>query len=388
MPTSSNLSNVLQGIANPAIADIPGAIGRGQDRRIAGENRQMALDDRQRKSDVNAMAGEILSATVGGKIGALGKVDPSAALELSKALGIPLSEKERMESMLGDIQIAAAIYESGDPRGAAQFAAKKASMLENLGVRPTQYLETIKGLMSNDPAEVEATGNSLIQLRDSFVAKGLLQAPGDGGDEVRKEVRASLRKSVDEIGKGASTLETNYNKIQSLAAEVGKGNRTATAQALISLVKLGDPTSTVREGEMTSQLNTQNPIAAVADYLRGSNVADDVVSAVTAAMDPLNPKNVNVPNMLATASSLVSANVPALQASFAEAQQQAGDNLNQAGIRSIFPQRMVDRIGGLSRLLPQKQAASSDKSNTIEMVDANGTRALVDKTTGKVIREL
>lgn len=178
MPTSSNLSNVLQGIANPAIADIPGAIGRGQDRRIAGENQQMALDDRQKKADIDAMLGEILGATVGGKIGALGKVDPSAALELSKALEIPLNAKQRMESMLGDIQIAAAIYESGDPRGAAQYAAEKASMLENLGIRPTQYLETIKGLMSNDPAEVEATGNSLIQLRDSFVASGALKSPG------------------------------------------------------------------------------------------------------------------------------------------------------------------------------------------------------------------
>lgn len=337
---------VLAGIANPAVADVPAAFRRGEATRIGREGRG-------REEETRRIAGDILNSTIGGKLGALGKANPNAAVQLSQALGIPLDQKGRIESMVGDIQVAATIFETAGPEAAAKFTAEKAAILEGLGIQPDQYLETIQGLTSQNPEEVAAAGESLIALRDGFIETGLLKgAVGDKSVlELRKEVRADLRKQVKDVSKQTSAIQTNFKKIQGLTTEISKGNRNASAAAIIALVKLGEPDSTVREGEMIASLNNPNPLAATISALKGIGTSDEVINSVTAAIDPLSPGVVNVNSLLSTANALVGANVPSIQSAFAEAREQGDENLTARGVKSIFTTRLIDRVGKLSDLV-------------------------------------
>lgn len=344
-------SSILSGIANPpTVAGISDAFQIGRDRRTARQGRERIEEERR-------LTGLILSKTLGGRLGAAGqdlsKLAPGTALNIAQALGIPVTEKQRLQSMMGDIQVAATIFESAGPEAAAKFAAEKASLLSGRDIRPTQYLEMIQGLTSDDPALVQEAGASLITLRDAFQAQGLLPAPAVAKTvaETRKEVRGDLRRQLKEIGSQTSAIQTNFNKIKGLAGEISKGNRNASAAALIALVKLGDPTSVVRQNEMVASLNNPNPVAAVIAFLQGEGISEDVSKAVVAAIDPLAPGVIDVNDLLATANTLVGANVPVIQASYAESVEQGEENLSTRGFKSVFTRRLKERVGNLSSLL-------------------------------------
>lgn len=343
---------LLSQIASPPTNPIPAALGK--------------LPDRRRKNLTRKLVGEILSKTMGGKLGALGKINPAAMLELSKALGIPVSEKERIQSMIGDIQIGASIFESAGPEAAAKFAAEKASMLAEMGIRPTQYLETIQGLTSKDPAEVQAAGEALIALRNGFISDGILKSPDASKNvsEIRKETRARISKQLDLVRQDAKRVEENFSKVKNLVANIKTGNRIASAQAIIALVKIGDD-STVREGELKTALANVTPQAAVFDFLVGEGVASDVARSVSISFDPLNPDTMKVQDILDTADSLVLAQVPSIQSSFAESQELGETNLTIRGFKSVFSKTLTNRIGALSDL-----AKPSDAGALTEITDA------------------
>ena len=340
------MSSVLAGISDPAVVDVGAAMDRGRTRRA---------DRKMRR--VNEMAGKILSETLGGKLGSLAELDPTKAIQVAQALDIPVGETARIQSMMGDIQIAANLYEAGLPMEAAQVGSEKAAFLEGLGIEPHQYYETIAGLTSEDPETVQLTGESLVRLRDTFIAQGMLEAPphvaleAANAKEFRKEVRAQIDKSVTEISDEANGLQGNYDTIASLGEEITKGNRQATAQALIALVKLGDPTSTVREGEMVAGLNNQSPAAALMQYFAadGTEISEDMQRAVIASLDPLAPGVVNVANLMNTANAIISSKVPPLQTRYAE-QQEKADNaeLSKRAKRTLFGKGLTNRIAKLS----------------------------------------
>lgn len=165
--------------------------------------------------------------------------------------------------------------------------------------------------------------------------------------EIRKEVRGRVGSEVKALSKSASTIAENAGKLTGLVGEIKKGNRSAVAQALVSLVKLGDPGSVVKDTEMEAALNAPNPIAA----LTGIGVDTTTIESIVRKIDPLNPATINTDEILSTANALISANVPSIQSRFEEQRQLAGTNLTEAGVKSLFPEDIGGRIKGLSDLI-------------------------------------
>lgn len=165
--------------------------------------------------------------------------------------------------------------------------------------------------------------------------------------EIRKETRGGVRQSVNELSKQASVLDTNYTKLQNLGSEIRKGKRLAVPPALVALVKLGDPSSIVSDKELETAINAPNPLGALQD----KGVSTDVVEAFLRKADPLNPKNINVNELLSVAKAQMSANVPSLQSRYAEQRSLADKNLTQAAINSLFEKKIDDRIANLSRFV-------------------------------------
>lgn len=338
------MQGVLQGIMNPEVADIAGGLRRG------GALRQQNLSQE--------MVGNILKETIGGKLGSLGEIDPQAAIGLAEAFQIPVGQEDRIKSMFGDAQAVVAVLQNGGtPQEAAQLLAPKVQLLESLGIEPTQYIETMRGLNAGNPETIEG----LFTLVNVGQNAGFLKKPEDkAGAEIRKEVRGNLSKEVKELSKEEGVIKTNYNRIRSLGEKVRKGNRSAVAQALVSLVKLGDPTSVVKDSEMIAALNAKNPTAALTGLLQGSETREDVQQAILRSIDPLNPNTVNVDDLFATADSIVLSSIPSIQDRFADAEVRAKDNLTEAGIISLFGKgnRLGKRISGLSELVAPQETGS------------------------------
>lgn len=183
----------------------------------------------------------------------------------------------------------------------------------------------------------------------------------ESGGEIRKEVRGNIRKGLNQIAKEADVIKTNFNKLKGLTNEISKGNRSAVAQGLVSLVKLGDPGSIVKESEMIAALNEKSPIAAVTELLSGKQTDKGVIDSVVSRIDPLNPNNINVDEVLATANTLVGANVPGIQQRMSEFEENARDNLTELGIKSLFTKGLRKRVGALSDIAQPQSPQSGFK---------------------------
>lgn len=208
--------------------------------------------------------------------------------------------------------------------------------------------------------ELAALGQLPIEDQDSVIRASLIEdnlqglIPKQVADEnlltIQKETRAALRKDLGAISKEASIITTNFNKIQGLIGEVETGNRSSTGQALVAMVKLGDPGSTVREEEAKTALNRENPVAAVTAMLVKNNTPSDVVDAIVGSLDPLNPANIKVDEFMRTANALVDANVPSIQNRFSTAKELADENLTGRGIKSLFTKGLEKSVSDLSGL--------------------------------------
>lgn len=202
-------------------------------------------------------------------------------------------------------------------------------------------------------AQISQTGQAQkFRERDAQLKRDAAIAEAENKNlfDIRKETRSSIGQEMKGIKSDASSIKANFDKIKNLTAEVQKGNRISVSQALVSLVKLGDPGSIVNESEMKSALNAPNPIAAMSGMLAGKGVSDDITRSIVSKIDPLNPENVKINDLLGTANALVQSNVPALQERFAAERERAQVNLTEQGINSLFDQRTIDNISALSNL--------------------------------------
>jgi hypothetical protein len=229
-----------------------------------------------------------------------------------------------------------------------------------------QLLQTAMTFGSGDEAAIDKLKEDAITARDAFVTQGIFEGakPDQNQMEIRKEVRKSIGDEIKIITKEEAAITTNFNKIRGLAEQVKRGNRTAVGQALIALVKLGDPGSTVRYEEMKGALNTQTPTASVMGVLAGTNMPKDVQESIIRSIDPLNPKSLDVEDLMKTANQLVLGSVPSIQARYSDSRSRAGDNLSQSGMRSLFTKGLENRVGGLSLLVPQPTAGEAAAPTT------------------------
>ena len=101
-------------------------------------------------------------------------------------------------------------------------------------------------------------------------------------------------------------------------------------------------------GSLEDALNNATPVAAVSALLGGQGTAPEVMEAVIKSLDPLNPGSINIEELMSTANAIVKANVPSIQANYRELRQRGVDNLADAGMRSIFSDKMDRTIEDLS----------------------------------------
>ena len=166
-----------------------------------------------------------------------------------------------------------------------------------------------------------------------------IKKPVDGDPntlEIQKETRNELRSGLTDIKKQAGDMYTNYSKLENLGEEMRKGNRSAVAQGLVALVKLGDPGSVVKEEELKMALGAQSPVAAVVDALRGAGVDGGVITAIQQSLDPLNPGTVNVDQIIATADAMMLPNIENILGAYDVANQRGTELLSEQGYNSIF----------------------------------------------------
>jgi hypothetical protein len=129
-------SGLLGQIANPAQADIIGAMDKGKDRQ--------ATD----------MAGQILGDTLGGKVGALAKLSPDKAMAMAEALGIPTNSQGRMNNMIGVTVMGTKLLQAGMFEEAAQFLGEEADKAESLTGEPAERLRLAQNAIINGDQEV------------------------------------------------------------------------------------------------------------------------------------------------------------------------------------------------------------------------------------------
>lgn len=165
-----------------------------------------------------------------------------------------------------------------------------------------------------------------------------------------KELRGELRTEVKDLQGQAAALKTNSEKLKGLVVEIDKGNRQAVAQALVSLVKLGDPTSVVKDSEMEAALNNQNPAAAVSSLLQGSQ-SQGVVESFVRKIDPLNPDTINTDELLATAQAMLAPNAESISGAYTLARGRGESHLSGGGFSTIFGEErdsLFDDVGQLT----------------------------------------
>lgn len=195
--------------------------------------------------------------------------------------------------------------------------------------------------------------------------------------KVQEETRGELRSSVAKLETNAGVIHANYNKLEGLAKRVQGGDRTATSQLLVALVKLGDPGSVVKESEMAAALNTPNPLAYLAD--KGIKVDQGLLNTVLAKIDPLNPKNVNVDDVLATGATLVASNAPVMIDEYKRLKER-GQSTDKAGYQSIFSEGRDKLFSGLSAIGKRKAAPVSKVEELRAKLRAAGlTDAQIDE---------
>lgn len=334
-------SGILSQIANPVLADtsgiMSGLIGLG-DRRRAQENlqsqQQVIASQQQQEQQLLQQQNTIK------QIG-------------SQAIGIrnlPPQQRGAALIELGNIK-----RNEGDEAG-FQEAIRLANMSE-----------------SAQAAELDAdiaAASEFLKLGSAAAGRPVDDTARQESAEIRKETRGGIRKDVGRLSQEAGTIESNFKKVQNLAKEIGKGNRISVTQALVGLVKLGDPGSVVSGKEVGDALNQESPLAAFAQLMTSKGVDNNITQSILSRIDAKNPDNIKVEDLLSTADALVSANVPAIQQRFAEAQE-LGGQLTEKGRSSLFTKALTNRISGLSNLKPAPVEGQQPRAAAAQATSSN-----------------
>jgi hypothetical protein len=339
------MANGLMGaIINPAQADVIGSLDKGRQRQA-----QQA-------------AGEILSQTMGGKLGALAKLNPDTALTLSKELGVPVGAKDRMNSMIGTLGMMGQLASSGLVNEAIQMGNEQRGLLQQFGIDTANYDEAINGLMNGDPDTVQNLMAFTGLLQPGVSAKEqaetryknlqsqelavkidqMISDPDSNKEEVRKELRGDLKKQRKFLMDEAQNTLNNYRKLQSLSEEVRGGNRSAAAQLGVTLVKLGDANSVVKEEELRQAFAAADPTAALGQLVSEGKLEKDSADTLSTFLDPMAPGNINVDAILDTGQAMVNSAVPVWEDRYSQFEEQ-GTHLTDFGRDTIFS-KAVNKI--------------------------------------------
>ena len=357
-------SAVAQAILNQPQADVLGQFRQGQEYSRGQKVRELAGMAAQGDSDsLNELQG----------------LDPMVADQLMQSIGA--RDRNALSGFIQDARIAKGLMDSGANEDAKQFIGNRLSALSKMGVSDTRITKQAydkaqsgdwNGLYSmlsgftgaldqaKEPVRGIAVEGSVINpVTGEVIYQGQPKTEEDKeGAEIRKELRKTVRDDTKALVAQANVIKSNLSKVESLAKEVKKGNRSAVAQLGVSLVKLGDPGSVVKEEELRQAFAAQDPTAALAQMASEGKVSGEIVSSVLRKLDPLNPESINIEDILSTAGALVGSSVPILQESYSLARRQAEEGgLGESFMKPVFlGADLIDSLSNLSRGAPVKTA--------------------------------
>lgn len=243
--------------------------------------------------------------------------------------------------------------------------------------------QTVQGLESGafTPADVQQEAEKMVigyMAKDPSFETPRMKREREATAKVQEETRGELRSSVAKLETNAGIMKSNFSKIENLAKEVKAGNRSATAQLMVALVKTGDPGVMVAPAEMEAALNTRNPLAYLAE--KGITIDRGMFDSLMSKIDPLNPKNVNVDDVISTATALMAGNAPTMIDEYNRLKER-GQSTDKAGYQSIFSEGRDKLFGSLSSIGQRKPAAQQSKAELIrsKLRDAGLTDAQIDE---------
>ena len=227
-----------------------------------------------------------------------------------------------------DSQEALQVLQTGGLEALRNLAGQTTAVFEQQGIlTPPPKAES--AFAKIDPSKF--TAESVATFQDSGKFGDLMPISTADTDPVFiGELRKELRTETGTLQKQAGVLKSNFEKLQNLTSEINNGNRSAVAQALVSLVKLGDPTSVVKDSEMEAALNAENPLAALSSALQGTDPeTSGIITSLVRKIDPLSPETVNTDELLATANAMLTPNVNTIVGAYDTAKSRAGEQLTE-----------------------------------------------------------
>lgn len=271
--------SVLSMIANPAQADILGAMDKGK------------------KRQAKDMAGEILGQTQYGQLGALFKTDVDMGMRVAGALGIPTSSKGRMDAMKGAYTLSNQFAQAGDLETAAlvmeDYVAQVQGSTQGQEMAQTA-MKGAEGLRNGDPE----TLNNLNTIVNSFSGKQkkFTQATAKGmegwnfdestgefslpegyanflnSDAAKKSKLEFLdAKNIASVNDKVTALIKEPQMINSAARDLISleegGSVTDQIAAVFKFMKAMDPSSTVRESELDLIYNAEGAAQGFANSI-------------------------------------------------------------------------------------------------------------------------
>lgn len=238
-----------------------------------------------------------------------------------------------------------------DPKNAQEIIGAGIEEVKALGGSPNILTKNFQGFANNPDAELRNIEMAYAGMAPKEYEAFKKLGAGENLTKIREETRSSIRKEFKLISTAADVLVDNFTKLKNLTVEMKKGNRTAVAQGIVSLVKLNDPNSAVLDSEAKAALNTVTPIASIAKYLSSKGTSDDVIQSILTKVDVLSPDNIKEEDLIATAKAMISANIPTIQSNFSSQQELGIGSLTEAGYKSILPPKLQSKIESLNDLV-------------------------------------
>lgn len=274
-------------IARPPVADIPGAVFRGQQRAQQNLLFQQQQQELARQQQARGLAGQVIGQQFGGPLGELGQVSPDAFVQLTEALGIPRGDVQRLTAFTDAVKLAGA---TGNPIQALQQAR---SRQQALGV-PTPEFDQVLQDFQETPQEAAGELQQFGQIVNRLEQAGIIQPPiaereitvKERGVELREreiEQRRLDRQEAARLRQEQSALrreefqltkETNELRRQELQATIDQKKRDLQFNATSSIDAVQSSIDTIGRLLEGEGLEAAAGVSAAFPTLPGTAAAD------------------------------------------------------------------------------------------------------------------
>jgi len=292
---------------------------------------------------------------------------------------IGIDTPEKIEKLANDFSAVVA-----NPSQGVQILTQRANEIESLGgdasdtrmiaqqfqINPQGALQEIRSIaqlaadpkirayMARNPARAAQTmgmmgvqNDAALAAQQAAASAKILEAQEKENQEIWKEMRKDLSTSLKTIDADASDLLANYNKVERLAKQAASGNRAAVPQAIVSLVKLQTPNARINEEQIAVAINSPNPVEEVRRLVSGSGTTQELAVSISGMIDPNNPNQISVDDVMDVAGAMVSANAGSIIDTYNQQKDQAvTGGLPANSIKSVFNETRENRLQRLSEI--------------------------------------